>query len=154
PCDDAATARARDDPGARRRRHRGQRPRAAGRRGHRPGSHAQGRPRLVGRARRPPARSRPARPPAERGRLTTSGGRLIIAAPSSGRGKTVVTLAILRALTRAGVGVNSFKVGPDYIDPAFHAAATGRPCLNLDPWAMRPATIAHLLARLGSGVDL
>jgi len=83
-----------------------------------------------------------------------SGGGLIIAAPASGSGKTVVTLAILRALTRAGVSVNSFKVGPDYIDPAFHAAATGRPCLNLDPWAMRPATIAHLLERLGTGSDL
>jgi cobyrinic acid a,c-diamide synthase len=83
-----------------------------------------------------------------------SGGGLIIAAPASGSGKTVVTLAILRALTRAGIRVNSFKVGPDYIDPAFHAAATGRPCFNLDPWAMRPATIAHLLDRLDAGADL
>lgn len=76
------------------------------------------------------------------------GGGLIIAAPASGSGKTVVTLAILRALTRSGIRVNSFKVGPDYIDPAFHAAATGRPCFNIDPWAMRPATIARLLDRL------
>jgi len=83
-----------------------------------------------------------------------SGGGLIIAAPASGSGKTVVTLAILRALTRAGIRVNSFKVGPDYIDPAFHAAATGRPCFNLDPWAMRPATIAHLLDRLGADSEL
>jgi cobyrinic acid a,c-diamide synthase len=83
-----------------------------------------------------------------------SGGGLIIAAPASGSGKTVVTLAILRALARAGVGVNSFKVGPDYIDPAFHAAASGRPCFSLDPWAMRPATLAHLLERLADGTDL
>jgi cobyrinic acid a,c-diamide synthase len=83
-----------------------------------------------------------------------SGGGLIIAAPASGSGKTVVTLAILRALARAGVRVHSFKVGPDYIDPAFHAAATGRPCFNLDPWAMRPATIAHLLDRLGGDAEL
>ena len=76
------------------------------------------------------------------------GGGLIIAAPASGSGKTVVTLAILRALTRARVRVQSFKVGPDYIDPAFHAAATGRPCFNLDPWAMRPATVTDLLGRL------
>jgi cobyrinic acid a,c-diamide synthase len=82
-----------------------------------------------------------------------SGGGLIIAAPASGSGKTVVTLAILRALTRAGIGVSSFKVGPDYIDPAFHAAATGRPCFNLDPWAMRPATIADLLDRLGGDAE-
>src|SRR5262245_58583510 len=83
-----------------------------------------------------------------------SGGGLIIAAPASGSGKTVVTLAILRALARAGVRVSSFKVGPDYIDPAFHAAATGRPCFNLDPWAMRPATITHLLDCVGDDAGL
>jgi cobyrinic acid a,c-diamide synthase len=83
-----------------------------------------------------------------------SGGGLIIAAPASGSGKTVVTLAILRALTRSGMRVNSFKVGPDYIDPAFHAAATGRPCFNIDPWAMRPATIARLLDRLSADAEL
>lgn len=84
----------------------------------------------------------------------TRGGGLIIAAPASGSGKTVVTLAILRALARAGTSVASFKVGPDYIDPAFHAAASGRPCLNLDPWAMRPATVAGLLDRLCADADL
>ena len=83
-----------------------------------------------------------------------SGGGLIIAAPASGSGKTVVTLAILRALARGGIRVHSFKVGPDYIDPAFHAAATGRPCFNLDPWAMRPATIAQLLDRLCADAEL
>ena len=82
------------------------------------------------------------------------GGGLIIAAPASGSGKTVVTLAILRALTRAGVRVQSFKVGPDYIDPAFHAAATGRPCFNLDAWAMRPATVTDLLGRLNVDAEL
>jgi len=73
---------------------------------------------------------------------------LIISAPASGSGKTVVTLALLRALSRAGVAVASFKVGPDYIDPAYHAAASSRPCYNLDPWAMRPATLAGLIDRL------
>src|SRR4030095_11067125 len=110
--------------------------------------------RLRGDDRGPRPRPRPARPPAQRGRLMASGGGLIIAAPASGSGQTVVTLAILRARRRAGVRVNCFKVGPDYIDPAFHAAATGRPCFNLDPWAMRRQTIAHLLDRLGDRAEL
>lgn len=69
---------------------------------------------------------------------------LIIAAPASGSGKTTVTLALLRALRRAGSAIGSFKVGPDYIDPMFHARASGRPCLNLDGWAMRIETLAGL----------
>ncbi|MEC5289798.1 cobyrinate a,c-diamide synthase [Aurantimonas sp. C2-6-R+9] len=69
---------------------------------------------------------------------------LMIAAPHSGAGKTTVTLGLLRALRRSGVTVGSAKAGPDYIDPAFHAAASGGPCVNLDPWAMRPALIASL----------
>jgi len=69
---------------------------------------------------------------------------LLIAAPHSGAGKTTVTLGLLRALRRSGVTVRSAKAGPDYIDPAFHAAASGGPCVNLDPWAMRPALIASL----------
>ncbi|WP_323798153.1 cobyrinate a,c-diamide synthase [Nisaea sp.] len=70
---------------------------------------------------------------------------LIIAAPASGSGKTTITLGLLRALRRKGIDVTSSKVGPDYIDPAFHAAATGRPCVNLDSWAMRPETLAAAL---------
>ena len=70
---------------------------------------------------------------------------LIIAAASSGSGKTTVTLALLALLKRSGVAVASWKVGPDYIDPQFHARATGRPCFNLDGWAMRPATLAQLV---------
>ena len=65
---------------------------------------------------------------------------LVVAAPASGSGKTVVTLAILRHLNRRGRRVASFKVGPDYIDPGFHRRASGAPCFNLDPWAMRAAT--------------
>lgn len=75
---------------------------------------------------------------------------MIVAAPASGSGKTVFTLGLLRSWARQGVAVASAKVGPDYIDPAFHAAASGRPCVNLDPWAMRPATIASLSAALAA----
>lgn len=61
---------------------------------------------------------------------------IVIAAPSSGSGKTLITLALLRALKNAGHKVCSAKAGPDYIDPAFHAIASGTPSVNLDPWAM------------------
>lgn len=63
---------------------------------------------------------------------------LVISAPASGQGKTTVTLGLLRALSRRGVDLRSAKSGPDYIDPAFHAAATGHPCVTLDAWAMAP----------------
>ncbi|MBB4002522.1 cobyrinate a,c-diamide synthase [Aurantimonas endophytica] len=75
---------------------------------------------------------------------------LMIAAPQSGAGKTTVTLALLRALARQGVVVRSAKAGPDYIDPAFHAAASGSACVNLDPWAMRPELVAGLAAETGN----
>ncbi|MGR3486228.1 MAG: cobyrinate a,c-diamide synthase [Paracoccaceae bacterium] len=77
--------------------------------------------------------------------MTADKGGLLLAAPASGSGKTVLTLALLRALARAGVPVRSAKSGPDYIDPAFHAAATGRACVNLDAWAM-PADLLSVLA--------
>jgi cobyrinic acid a,c-diamide synthase len=64
---------------------------------------------------------------------------LLIAAPASGSGKTVVTLGLMRALRRRGVSVAPGKAGPDYIDSAFHTAASGSACFNFDPWAMRPS---------------
>lgn len=79
---------------------------------------------------------------------------LILAAPSSGSGKTLVTLGLLAHLRGLGIRVGSAKVGPDYIDPAFHAAATGRPCLNLDSWAMAPASLAGLVQEAGRAADL
>ena len=79
---------------------------------------------------------------------------LIVAAPASGQGKTVVTLSIIRALAQRGLRVAAAKAGPDYIDPAFLAAAGGAPCFNLDPWAMRADTITGLAGRLGDGADI
>ena len=71
---------------------------------------------------------------------------LIIAAPASGSGKTTITLGLLRLLRREGIAVRSAKSGPDYIDPRFHAAASGTECLNLDAWAMTPDRIRALAA--------
>jgi cobyrinic acid a,c-diamide synthase len=71
---------------------------------------------------------------------------LILAAPASGSGKTLVTAGLLRHLRRRGVRVAGAKAGPDFIDPTFHALASGAPCINLDPWAMRPETLAGLVA--------
>ncbi|MFN3719435.1 MAG: cobyrinate a,c-diamide synthase [Rhizobium rhizophilum] len=72
---------------------------------------------------------------------------LLIAAPASGSGKTVVTLGLMRALRRRGISIAPGKAGPDYIDPAFHAAASGVPCFNFDPWAMRPSLLRAQAAR-------
>ncbi len=69
---------------------------------------------------------------------------LILSAPASGSGKTTLTLGILRALHQRGIAVRSAKSGPDYIDPRFHAAASGRPCINLDAWAMTPERLRAL----------
>jgi cobyrinic acid a,c-diamide synthase len=81
-------------------------------------------------------------------------GGLIIAAPRSGAGKTTVTLALIAALRRRGVAVRAAKTGPDYIDPAFHAAAAGHAGRNLDSWAMPPAALAATLADAAEGGEL
>jgi cobyrinic acid a,c-diamide synthase len=78
---------------------------------------------------------------------------LLIAAPASGSGKTSVMLGLCRAFTQDGVRVQAFKSGPDYIDPAFHGAACGRPSFNLDTWAMPSGLLSHLAAQ-GAGADL
>ncbi len=75
---------------------------------------------------------------------------LIVAAASSGAGKTSLTLGLIAAFQAAGQRVRPFKVGPDYIDPTYlSAAAGGAACANLDPWAMRPETLARLVASVG-----
>lgn len=79
---------------------------------------------------------------------------LIISAPNSNAGKTVITLAILRALVSRKINVASAKVGPDYIDPKFHEAATGGSSFNLDMWGMRKGLIRDLLSSAGKHSDL
>jgi cobyrinic acid a,c-diamide synthase len=79
---------------------------------------------------------------------------LIVAAPSSGSGKTTVTLGLLRALKNAGHNVASAKAGPDYIDPQFHAAATGQPCFNLDLWPMGEAACRARLAQSQADITI
>ena len=79
---------------------------------------------------------------------------LILAAPASGSGKTTIALALLRRWRQQGRRVAAAKLGPDYIDTAFHSAAAGGTALNLDPWAMRPALIDALVRRLETTADL
>jgi cobyrinic acid a,c-diamide synthase len=79
---------------------------------------------------------------------------LLISAARSGAGKTTVTLGLLAALARRGIKVRAAKAGPDYIDPAFHAAATGTPCVNLDSWTMPPALLDALIADASHAADM
>jgi cobyrinic acid a,c-diamide synthase len=80
--------------------------------------------------------------------------RLVLAAPASGHGKTTVATGLMTALTARGMAVSGHKVGPDYIDPGYHALATGRPARNLDPVLCGADTIAPLFLHgaVGAGV--
>lgn len=79
---------------------------------------------------------------------------LLIAAPRSGSGKTTITLGLQRALTRRGLTVRGLKCGPDYIDPAFHAAATGAPSANLDSFAMPDTLLGQIAGEAARNTDI
>ncbi len=80
--------------------------------------------------------------------------RLVIAAPASGHGKTTVATGLMAALAARGLAVSGHKVGPDYIDPGYHALATGRPGRNLDPVLCGEELVGPLFAHGAAGADI
>nr|WP_058046972.1 cobyrinate a,c-diamide synthase [Streptomyces roseifaciens] len=86
--------------------------------------------------------------------MSTHIPRLVIAAPASGSGKTTVATGLMRAFADAGLAVSPHKVGPDYIDPGYHALATGRPGRNLDAYMCGPDRIAPLFLHGAAGCDV
>jgi cobyrinic acid a,c-diamide synthase len=86
--------------------------------------------------------------------MVTRQPRLVIAGTRSGDGKTTVATGLMAALRAAGMTVSGHKVGPDYIDPGYHAAATGRPGRNLDPWLVGEDRIAPLFLHGASGAGI
>lgn len=85
---------------------------------------------------------------------TVSIPRIVIAAPSSGAGKTTITAGLIGALRRRGLRVQPFKCGPDFIDPSHLARAAGRPARNLDTWLCEPATVQQLFAHACADADI
>ncbi|WP_251035106.1 cobyrinate a,c-diamide synthase [Paenibacillus polymyxa] len=80
--------------------------------------------------------------------------RLIIAGTGSGAGKTTVTLGLMRALAQRGLSVQGFKCGPDYIDPTYHSAVTGRTSRNLDAWMTSPEYVRDTFEKASEGHDI
>lgn len=80
--------------------------------------------------------------------------RIIIGGTHSGLGKTALTLALVAAFRRRGYRVQTFKVGPDFLDPSYLAVASGRPCYNLDGWMMGRKYVENLVARVTADADI
>ncbi|HWG27681.1 MAG TPA: cobyrinate a,c-diamide synthase [Actinospica sp.] len=80
--------------------------------------------------------------------------RVVIAAPASGHGKTTVATGLIAAFARRGRRVAPFKVGPDYIDPGYHALAAGRPGRNLDPFLVGESRTVGVFAHGAAGADI
>ncbi|MDK1474238.1 cobyrinate a,c-diamide synthase [Streptomyces sp. 549] len=80
--------------------------------------------------------------------------RLVVAAPSSGSGKTTVATGLLAAFAASGMTVSPHKVGPDYIDPGYHSLAAGRRGRNLDAYLCGPELVAPLFLHGAAGADL
>ncbi|MET3291057.1 UNVERIFIED_CONTAM: cobyrinic acid a,c-diamide synthase [Brevibacillus sp. OAP136] len=86
--------------------------------------------------------------------MATTRPRLVLGGTSSGAGKTTLTVGLMAALAKRGMAVQGFKVGPDYIDPTFHTAATRRISRNLDTWMMEPSSMKEIFWRASEGADI
>lgn len=88
------------------------------------------------------------------GVLSITCPRILIASTHSGTGKTSLSLALIGALRRRGLQVQVFKTGPDFLDPGYHAIASGRPCYNLDGWMTGKDYVCRLFARAAADADI
>lgn len=80
--------------------------------------------------------------------------RIIVAGTGSGAGKTTITIGLMAAFRKKGLVVQGFKCGPDYIDPAYHTAITGRPSRNLDSWMLTEDVVRGMLSRASADADI
>ena len=80
--------------------------------------------------------------------------RVVIGAVSSGCGKTTVVTGLLSALRQMGIRVQSYKIGPDYIDPGYHRLASGRPSHNIDTWLLSRETMINTFINTARDAEL